>query len=168
MKNNILFNFTINKENNTVNIQREFQESLDLVWDAWTKPEILDQWWAPKPWKSKTKYMDFRVGGRRFYAMVGPEGQKHWSIQSFPSITPKSNFKIFSAFTDQDENINENMPTSEWDLSFKELNGTTKISIIIKHKSLINLETLIEMGFQEGFTMTLNYLERLLSTLSQK
>ena len=83
MINNLLFDFTINKETKTVYITREFEANLSLVWDAFTKKEILDQWWAPRPWASKTKFMNFEVGGRRFYAMVSPEGEERRSIQGF-------------------------------------------------------------------------------------
>lgn len=168
MKNNLLFDFTVDKTTKTVFVNREFAVGLSLVWDAFTKQEILDQWWAPKPWVSKTKFMDFKVGGRRFYAMVSPEGQEHWSIQEFTSISPTTNFKILSAFADKDEKINTEMPSSNWDLNFSEQNGTTKVSITIEHKALADLEKMIEMGFQGGFTMTLNYLESLLTTLSQR
>lgn len=75
--NNLVFDFTVDKSKNTVFVNREFAADLSLVWDAFTKQEILDQWWAPKPFASKTKAMDFKVGGRRFYAMVSPEGQEH-------------------------------------------------------------------------------------------
>jgi len=165
--NNLLFDFTVDKTTKTVFVNREFAADLSLVWDAFTKQEILDQWWAPKPWASKTKAMNFEVGGRRFYAMVSPEGQEHWSVQKFTSIDPTTNFRIMSAFADKDENINTEMPCSDWDLNFSEQNGTTKVSITIKHKDLADLEKMIEMGFQGGFTMTLNYLENLLTTLSQ-
>ncbi len=74
--NNLQFDFTVDKAAKTVYITREFNAELPLVWDAFTKQEILDQWWAPKPWMSKTKSMDFKVGGRRFYAMVSPEGEE--------------------------------------------------------------------------------------------
>ena len=130
------------------------------------KQEILDQWLAPKPWASKTKYMDFKVGGRRFYAMVSPEGQERWSIQKYTSISPKTNFKMFNAFADKDEN--PELPGSEWDFNFSEQNGTTKVSITIYNESLERMEKMIEMGFKEGFKMTLNNLENLLATLSQK
>src|ERR1700741_2070302 len=70
--NNLLFEFTVDKATKTVFVNREFAAPLSLVWDAFTKQEILDQWWAPKPWESKTKSMKFEVGGQRFYAMVGP------------------------------------------------------------------------------------------------
>jgi len=165
MKNSLLFDFIVDKTTKTIFVNREFAADLSLVWDAFTKQEILDQWWAPKPWVSKTKFMNFKVGGRRFYAMVSPEGQESWSIQKFTSISPTTNFKILSSFADKDENINTEWPSSEWDLSFSEQNGTTKASITIKHKDLATLEKYIEMGFQGGFTMTLKYLEQLLITL---
>ena len=126
---NLLFDFTVDKATKTVFVTREFDANLSLVWDAFTKQEILDQWWAPNPWTSKTKFMNFKVGGRRFYAMVSPEGQEFWSIQEFTSISPTSNFKILSSFADKDENINTELPTSDWDLTFNEQNGTTKVSI---------------------------------------
>lgn len=168
MKNNLLFDFIVDKAKKTVFINREFAADISLVWDAFTKKEILDQWWAPKPWVSRTKFMHFKVGGRRFYSMVSPEGQEHWSIQEFTSINPTTNFKMFNAFADKDENIHTEWPASVWDLNFSEQNGITKVSINIKNESLARMEKMIEMGFQEGFTMTLNYLENLLTTLSQR
>jgi uncharacterized protein YndB with AHSA1/START domain len=164
--NNLLFDFTVDKAAKTVFINREFAADLSLVWDAFTKPEILDQWWAPKPWASKTKFMNFEVGGRRFYAMVSPEGQERWSVQQYTSISPKTNFKFLNAFAD--ENENPELPGSDWDLSFSEQNGTTKVSVIIYNDSLERMEKMIEMGFKEGFSMTLKSLEALLATLSQK
>jgi uncharacterized protein YndB with AHSA1/START domain len=165
MNNTLLCDFTVDKTTKTVNVNREFAASLSLVWDAFTRQELLDQWWAPKPWESRTKVMDFRVGGRRFYAMVSPEGQERWSIQKYTSISPKTNFKFFNAFADKDEN--PELPGSAWDLNFSEQNGITKVSITIYNESLVRMEKMIEMGFQGGFTMTLNYLENLLADLSK-
>jgi uncharacterized protein YndB with AHSA1/START domain len=162
----LLFDFTLDKSKKTAFIIREFDADLSLVWDAFTKQEILDQWWAPKPWASKTKVMNFKVGGRRFYAMVSPEGQERWSIQKYTSISPKTNFKFLNAFADKDEN--PELPGSEWDLSFSEEKGKTKVSVSIYNESLERMEKMIEMGFKEGFMMTLKSLEDLLATLSGK
>ena len=157
--------FIVDNKAKTVSITAEFDAERDLVWDAYTKPELLDQWWAPKPFASRTKVMDFREGGRRFYAMVSPEGQERWAVQKYTSITPKTNFKLFNAFADADENLE--LPGSDWDLNFSEQNGTTKVSISIYNESLERLEKMIEMGFKEGFTMTLGSLKELLASLSQ-
>ena len=166
MTNDLLFDFTVDKTTKTVFITREFDAELSLVWDAFTKAEILDQWVAPKPWVSKTKFMDFKVSGRRFYAMVSPEGQERWSIQKYTFISPKTNFKMFNAFADKDEN--PELPGSDWDYTFSEQNGKTTVHITIYNESLARLEKMIEMGFKEGYAMTMKNLEELLATLSQK
>jgi uncharacterized protein YndB with AHSA1/START domain len=149
-----------------VNITKEFAFELSLVWDAYTKPELLDQWWAPKPLASRTKVMDFRVGGRRFYAMVSPDGQElGWALQKYTSISPKTNFKFFNAFAD--ENENPELPGSDWDLTFSEQDERTKVSISIYNESLERLEKLVEMGFKEGTMSQMKNLEDLLSKLSR-
>jgi uncharacterized protein YndB with AHSA1/START domain len=57
-------------------VTREFDANSDLVWKAWTTAELLDQWWAPKPYRAETKSLDFREGGVWLYAMVSPENEK--------------------------------------------------------------------------------------------
>ena len=166
METNLLFEFTLNKSEKTVYITREFNAELSLVWDAFTKKELLDQWVAPKPWSSRTKYMNFEVGGKRFYAMVSPEGMERWAIQEYTSITPKTNFKMYNSFADADEN--RELPGSAWDYHFSEQNGVTKVSITIVNESLARLEKMIEMGFEQGFKMSIDNLDKLLETLSQK
>lgn len=154
--------FTVDKATKTVTITREFDADLSLVWDAFTKAEILDQWVAPEPWASKTKFMDFKVGGRRFYAMVSPDGQERWLIQKYTSISPKTNFKMFNAFADKDEN--PELPGSDWDYTFSEQNGKTTVRITIYNESLARMEKMIEMGFKEGYTASLANLENLLAS----
>ena len=156
--------FIVDKQTKMVYITKEFAFELSLVWDAYTKPELLDQWWAPKPFASRTKVMDFRVGGRRFYAMVSPDGQERWGLQKYTSISPKTNFKLFNAFADEDEN--PELPGSDWDLTFSEQDGTTKVSISIYNESLERLEKMVEMGFKEGTMSQLDNLEDLLAKLS--
>ena len=165
MNNNLLFDFTVDKAAKMVYITRDFNAGLPLVWDAFTKPELLDQWGAPAPMRAKTRYMDFKEGGRRFYAMISPDGQERWSVQEFTSITPKTNFKMYNAFSDEHEN--RELPGSDWDYNFSEHNGLTKVYITIYNESLERMEKIME-GFKIGFTMTLKNLEELLAGLSQK
>jgi uncharacterized protein YndB with AHSA1/START domain len=165
-KKELLYDVALDKATKTVIITREFDAELSLVWDAFTKAEILDQWVAPKPWASRTKAMNFEVGGRRFYAMVSPEGLERWAIQKYTSISPKTNFKMFNCFADKDEN--PELPGSDWDYTFSEHNGQTKARITIFNESLARMEKMIEMGFTEGFKMSMRNLEDLLAILSQK
>jgi len=162
MKSDLLMNFTVDKENSTVHIKREFNASLANVWSAWTEPEILDQWWAPAPFKSKTKSMEFKEGGRRLYAMVGPDNQEKWSFFNYTSISPKTNFKYSSTFCDAEANPDPNIGSSYWDVTFSEQEDLTIVDIAIKRNSLAELEKIIEMGFKEGFTIALKGLDKIL------
>ena len=165
MNNDLLFDFNVDKAAKTVFITREFNAGLSLVWDAFTKPELLDQWGAPAPMRAKTKYMDFEVGGRRFYAMIRPDGQEHWAVQEFTSITPKTNFKMYNAFADKDEN--RELPGSEWDYTFSEQNGVTKVHISIFNESLERMEKLAD-GAIKGLAVMFNNLQDMLPALGQK
>ncbi|WP_108425154.1 SRPBCC family protein [Flagellimonas amoyensis] len=163
MSNKLKFDFTVDKAAKTVYITREFDAGLDLVWDAFTKAELLDQWVAPAPFKARTKYMDFEVGGKRFYAMVSPKGHEGWILQEYRAITPKTNFKLYNVFADKDENP---APTgSDWDYTFSEQDGITTVSITIYNESLERMEKMIEMGFIEGYKATVKNLEQLLTTM---
>lgn len=71
--------FSIDKKNRKISVEREYNAPVDRVWSAWT--ERPDKWWAPKPWKARTKGMDFREGGYWLYAMQGPEGEEHCGLQ---------------------------------------------------------------------------------------
>lgn len=72
---------------------------------------------------------------------------------------------MFNAFADKDEN--PELPGSEWDYVFSEQDGKTKVVITIYNESLARLEKMLEMGFTEGFKMSINNLDTLLATLSQ-
>jgi uncharacterized protein YndB with AHSA1/START domain len=171
MNNDLLFDFSVNKENKTVYIVREFRAGLELVWKAWTTVELLDLWWGPKPFVTKTKVMNFEVGGRRFFAMVSPDGQERWFIQKFTSITPKTNFKTYNTFADKDEN--PELPGSDWDMNFSEQNGpdsyrVTKVSIAVKNESFDRFERMVDSGFREGMTLGMQQLDELLLILTKK
>lgn len=162
MDSNLLFSFSVNKENKTIHVKREFKANLGQTWQAWTTAGMLDQWWAPKPWKTDTKEMNFKIGGRWLYAMRGPEGEEHWSFSDFTSVSPKDNFQFSDGFCDSEGNINNAMPTSEWRIDFREAENSTIVDIMIKYGSLEDLESFIKMGFKEGFTMALENLDKLL------
>ena len=156
----------VDKEAKTVSLTREFAAGLDLVWDAYTKQDLLDKWWAPKPFSSRTKVMDFEVGGRRFYAMVSPDGAENWAVQKYTSITPKTNFKFFNAFADADENVH--LPGSDWDFNFTDQGESTKVSISIYNESLERMERVLESGFREGVAAQLQNLDELLASLQER
>lgn len=164
MKTNLLFDFTVDKAAKMVYITREFNADLSLVWDAFTKPEILDQWTAPAPYKAKTKHMNFEVGGKRFYAMISPEGKESWALQKYTSICPKTNFKLYNAFADKDEN--PDAAGSDWNHDFSEKDGITTVNITIFNESFERMEAILE-GFKQGFTISLENLDNYLASVKK-
>lgn len=159
MKQALLMNFLVDKENKQVKVEREFDAPLNLVWAAWTQSEILDQWWAPKPWKTETKEMNFAEGGYWLYAMKGPEGEVHWCRNDYETINPLKSFSGFDAFCDEEGNINPDFPRSKWTNAFAENNGSTTVTVLVSYDQLSDLEKIIEMGFKEGFTAALENLD---------
>jgi uncharacterized protein YndB with AHSA1/START domain len=161
---NLLFDFTVDKATNTIHITREFAADLDLVWDAFTKAEMLDQWSAPKPWKARTKEMDFREGGRWLYAMVSSENVSHWSLVEFIKIGVKSSFSTRNSFSDENGNSINNA-FSLVKNSFKAGTETTTVHIEKKFDDLSTLEMMIAKGFKEGTAAGLTNLDEYLLTL---
>ncbi len=163
MKSNLLMNFTVDKANKTINVERAFAAPLAKVWAAWTESELLDQWWAPRPWKTETKTMNFTVGGHWLYAMVGPDGTKHWCRADYQAIAPQQNYVLKDAFCDENGTVNTEHPRSTWNNTFSGQDGQTMVHIKIQYDELSDLEKIIEMGFKEGFTMGMENLDELLA-----
>lgn len=159
MKSILEFDFTVNKEKNTVNVKREFNADLELAWEAWTNPEILDQWWAPKPYKNKTKSMDFREGGMWLYSMTSPKDEIHWCKAEYEKIEHQKSYSYTDNFCDENGNVSAKFPNSFWTNVFSENLETTTVNITIQYESLDALEKVIEVGFKEGFTMAMQNLE---------
>lgn len=154
-----LMKFEVNKDAKQINVDREFNAPLPMVWSAWTESELLDQWWAPKPWHARTKSMDFRPGGSWLYAMIGPDGETHWSKAEFKTIETEKNFSALDGFCDENGTINTDMPRSLWENTFSEKGDSTLVNIVITYDKLADLEQTLSMGFQEGFTAGLENLD---------
>lgn len=167
MNSNLLFDFIVNKENKTIRIIREFDASLALVWQAWTSPELLDQWWGPKPWRAETKTMDFREGGYWLYAMVSPEGKKHWSRTNFLAIAKEESFASKGGFSDENGIINPALPQNLWENKFIPNDDKVKVDMLLTYDTLADLEKEIEMGFKEGMTTDFQQLDELLANLKK-
>lgn len=170
------FDFKVDKQTNTIHVTREFDANSDLVWEAWTNPEILDQWWAPRPYRTQTKSQDFKAGGYWHYCMISPENEIHWCLADYKVVDPKKSFSGLDAFCDENRNINTDFPRSLWNTGFTPQNtaangnavNRTVVNISIKYETLTDLEKIIELGFKEGFTMAMGNLDEVLVELKSK
>ena len=155
-----MFDFIVNKDNHTISIKREFAADLQLVWAAWTEADILDQWWAPKPFKNKTKSMDCSTGGFWHYCMTGPENEVHWCRFDYQEVVPLQSYQGTDAFCDEAGVINHNMPRNNWFNKFSHAGDHTLVNILLTFSTLEDLENIISMGFKEGFSAGLENLDQ--------
>ena len=155
--------YTKDVANRKLNVVREFDAPLEQVWQAWTQSELLDQWWAPKPWKAITQSMDFKEGGRWRYYMEGPDGSRHYCVMNYKSIVPNKVFTGDDAFCDENGNINKELPGMNWKSNFSKTETGTKVEVEITFASEADMEKIIEMGFKEGFAAAHNNLDELLA-----
>jgi uncharacterized protein YndB with AHSA1/START domain len=160
----LAMNFAVDKENKKIRVDREFSAMVSAVWDAWTKKELLDQWWAPKPWQTRTKTLDFSEGGFWLYAMVGPDNSEQWCRADYKSIVPIKNFTSTAAFCDGHGKVDSSFPIPAWLVEFNDNRDSTRVNIEIRFESLADLEKYIELGFREGFTAALENLDTLLDS----
>lgn len=162
------FDFLVDKDKNTITVKREFAADRQLVWDCYTKSELLDRWFAPKPFTTKTKSMDFSEGGHWHYAMVDPDGKEYWGRMDYVTIQPIDSYTSLDGFCDETGELNKDLPRANWDVSFSDKSKHALVQTIVTYKSLEDLETVIQMGMEEGLKSTLERLDELLETLNEK
>jgi uncharacterized protein YndB with AHSA1/START domain len=146
-------------------VVREFDAPPDLVWRAWTEKELLDQWWAPHPWKTETKSMDFREGGTWIYSMNGPEGEKQWCREDYLKIIPRKSFSADDAFCDESGKPDANFPRMHWNNNFIPTPDGTRVEVEINFDKEEDIKTIVEMGFEQGFTAAHGNLDELLAKM---
>jgi len=165
--NRLQFYFLVNKDNNTLTIRTEFTAERQLVWDCYTKKELLDQWFAPKPLRTKTKSMDFRNGGHWHYAMIDQDGNEYWGYTEYTKINPIDTYETVDAFCNEAGEINNDLPKAKWLVTFTDKAENSVVETTVFYTSLNDLETVVNMGMQEGMISTLEKLDELLSTIKK-
>lgn len=161
MKSDIIFNK--DEEAATVYVMKTYATEVSEVWDYFTKSALLDEWWAPEPWKCETKTQEFRNGGTWLYAMVGPEGEKHYAKVNYGEIKEHRSFDGTDLFCDENGNVNPDFPEAKWLFGFTGIEEGTKITVNIHFATEQAMNQLLEMGFEQGFKAGLNQLEEILS-----
>ena len=146
---------------NRMIVTREFAAPVEQVWKAWTDSTLLDQWWAPKPWQAITKTMDFREGGHWLYAMQGPDGTKIWARIDYQTIRVNKSFDAVDSFCDEQGTKNNEFPSMVWKNQFSSTADGAKVVVEISFSSSEDMQKIVEMGFQEGFSAAHDNLDEL-------
>jgi uncharacterized protein YndB with AHSA1/START domain len=148
--------------NKKLYVTRAFAAPVEKVWKAWTESSLLDKWWAPRPWRAETKSLDFKAGGLWLYAMIGPNGEKAWCRVDIKTVDPQQGFTATTRFCDEDGNPDDSFPSMHWLTKFYATATGSNVDVEISFDNEADLQKIVEMGFEAGFTMALGNLDELL------
>lgn len=151
-------------------------ESLDLVlhriidqpraklWRCWTEPELLKQWFCPKPWGVSRAELDLHPGGRCHVTMRSPEGEEYPNCGIYLEVVPYERLVMTDAYTDAWVPSEKPFMTSI--ISFKDLgDGRTEYTAVARHWKAEDRESHLQMGFHEGWGKAADQLEELAASL---
>lgn len=159
------FVFETDVANKKVYIAREFNAPVEKIWRAWTDPEILDKWWSPRPMKSQTKVLDLRVGGTWQFAMISPEGEKHWIYAEFTAIEEGRSYASTAWMGDADGNPITSGPKWHRDTHFTAIEGNrTRVNIEVSYEDEATFERMASGFFKQGTEIGYNQLDELLAS----
>jgi uncharacterized protein YndB with AHSA1/START domain len=151
---------TTQTQGKELTIVREFDAPRELVWKAWSDPELLKQWWGPKTFTTPAYTIDFRVGGTYLHCMRSPEGQDYWATGTYREIVPMERIVFTDAFADENGNV---VPASHYGmegdwaddmlvtLTFEDLNGKTRLTLCHTGIPEGQLRDMTGAGWNESF-----------------
>ncbi|WP_290791614.1 SRPBCC family protein [Flavihumibacter sp. UBA7668] len=167
MNPNLLYDFIADKATSQLTLKREFLADRQMVWNCYTQSELLNQWFAPKPMTTRTKSMKFRDGGHWHYAMIDPDGKEYWGYTEYITIQPIDYYTALDAFSNEMGEVNKELPRAKWKVLFLDKGEKTLVETTVQYSSLSDLETVIQMGMEQGMKLTLEKLDELLLKLQE-
>lgn len=148
-------------------MERSFEAPKELVFSAFTEPDHVARWWGPTGWDTTVYKMEVKPGGTWHYCMRSPEGQEAWGKAIYREIDPPDRLVYVDAFSDEQENEVEGMPTMLITTNFSVDGTRCKVLSITKFDSEEELQKVIEMDAVEGMAQTYDRLEDYLMELQQ-
>lgn len=148
--------------NKKIGIKCILNAPLNVIWDAFTNHIIQEKWLGPEPYQVVTKDADFKEDGHWLYYMLSPKGEKYWSITHYKNIINNTSYEASDAFCDENGVVNPDFPQLNWQFHFSEKDGWVTVHVIITLTSEKEMKQLLEMGFEEGYRMSINQLQKLL------
>ena len=160
MKPKVIFNS--DHDAGTVYIMKVLDEDASDVWKYFTESDLLEKWWAPAPWETKTLNMNFGAGGRWDYVMRDPENNRQNAGLIFHEVNVGRSFDFTDFMADENGNINTVIPQSNWLVGFTGVEEGTKLTLNIHFNSEEEMKKVMDMGFEERVLKSLDQLEKLM------
>ncbi|AYO58635.1 glutathione S-transferase [Chryseobacterium sp. 6424] len=155
--------FNADNEAKQIYVMQVFPVDVTVLWDHFTNAELLDLWWAPKPWTCETITLNFQEEGVWQYAMVGPENERHHAAATYHEINLHRSFDWTDYFTNEHGQEDRRFPSVKWLFGFTGVENGTKLTINIHFNDVAEMNQMLEMGFEQGFRQALSQLSKILS-----
>jgi uncharacterized protein YndB with AHSA1/START domain len=97
-------------------ISRVFGAPRALLWQCFTEPEHMKQWWGPKGFTVIASKMDLRVGGTYHYGMKAPNGAAMWGLFAYREIVPREKLVFVNCFSDEKGGVTRHPGSATWPL----------------------------------------------------
>ncbi len=146
-----------NEANRTVTIERIYDAPLALVWEAWTNPEHIARWWAPKGMNTRVIAHDFVKGGQWKYAMTMPDGNEFISEGTYKEILPMTKIVTLADFKPMTEGV-------ELHILLEAQEDKTKFTFKVIHPTEAYKILQEKMGIYNGWGSTFDRLETFLAS----
>jgi uncharacterized protein YndB with AHSA1/START domain len=147
--------------NRTLTLKRTFNAPIKLVWEAWTKPEHVAQWWGPKGMKINIVEHDFSVGGKWKYVMPMPDGTEFISEGVYSEIIAFEKIVTTANFRPMTEGV-------EIQVTFKENGDQTDFTFSVVHPTEEYCRQQEKMGFYNGWGSAFARLDTFVRALMAK
>lgn len=129
------------------------------IWKAWSNPELLKEWWCPRPWKTQVKAFDFRAGGAFHTLMTGPNGEESDNPGCFLDIAPEQRIVSTSCLTGGWRPADSWLPMTAI-ITLADEGAQTRYTARVLHKDEADRKRHAEMGFHEGWGICISQLEQ--------
>jgi uncharacterized protein YndB with AHSA1/START domain len=144
-------------------LTRLLQAPRAAVWRCWTEPELLKQWFAPKPWTTPDVALDLRPGGGSRFVMRSPEGQDFPNDGVYLEVVPERRLVFTDAYTQGWKPSEKPFFTGVIELGDEA--GGTRYTATARHWTAEARDEHARMGFHEGWGQCADQLEALARTL---
>ena len=137
-------------------LTRVFAAPRHLVWDAFTKPELLKRWFGPRGWSLLVCEVDLRVGGGFRFVLRGPDGQEMGMRGVYREIVPPERSVHMESF---DDYPGESQVTAV----MVEAGGKTTLTVTVLYPSKEIRDAVIQSGMEHGAAESYDKLAELLA-----
>jgi len=145
-------------------LERIIDAPAEKLYRCWTTPELMEQWFCPKPWKVTNVRTDVRTGGNTYLEMHGPNGEVMPQPGVYLEVVPNQKIVFTDAFTETWQPSAK--PFMVAIITFEDLGGgKTRYRAVARHWSVEDKETHEKMGFHEGWGIVAGQLAELAATL---